>query len=64
MKMNKENLTTKDVAESLGITRIRVIQLCQRGTMPCEKVGRDWIINRKDLESFVPRKAGRPKKQG
>jgi hypothetical protein len=39
------NITTAQAAEELGVTRGRVIQLCNQGRVEgAERIGRDWII--------------------
>ena len=55
-------LTTKDVSERLGVTVVRVHQLIQSERLPARKVGRDYMINEKDLELVKDRKPGRPRK--
>ena len=54
-------LTTDVVAQHLGVTAIRVEQLCRAGRLPAHKLGRDWVIKSSDLAAFVPRGPGRPK---
>jgi excisionase family DNA binding protein len=55
-------LTTAQVAARLGISRRRVLALIQSGRLPAQKVGRDWLIDPKDLSKVKIRKPGRPKK--
>jgi excisionase family DNA binding protein len=55
-------LTTKQVAEKLGITPRRVQALIEAGKLPAEKIGRDYLIREKDLKLVEDRKVGRPKK--
>jgi excisionase family DNA binding protein len=55
-------LTTKDAAERLGITVVRVHQLIKLGTLKAEKIGRDYLIQEKDLKALQGRKVGRPRK--
>lgn len=54
-------LTTKDVAERIGVTVGRVYQLISEKRLPAQKVGRDYLIEEKDLKSVAHRKPGRPK---
>ncbi len=56
------NLNTTQAGKKLGISRIRVRQLINKGRLPAEKVGRDWVIKEKDLKKVMNRKPGRPKK--
>lgn len=56
-------LSTKEAAERLNISPIRVRQLIQDGKIKANRVGRDYVIDEKDLESVQTYgKAGRPKK--
>lgn len=56
-------LTTKQVAEELGITAKRVLQLIWEERLPAQKAGRDYFINSADLKLVKNRKPGRPRKQ-
>ncbi|MDR3577060.1 MAG: helix-turn-helix domain-containing protein [Anaerolineaceae bacterium] len=57
-------LTTKDVAEILGINIRTVHSLIKRARLPAEKFGRDWLVKVEDLEIYKEnrRRPGRPKK--
>ncbi len=55
-------LPTKDVAKALGLSVQRIHALINSGRLPAQKIGRDYLINEKDLELVRERKAGRPKK--
>lgn len=55
-------LTTKEVAERLGVTVKRVQQLIAAGRLPAEKMGRDYFIKEADLKLVADRKPGRPRK--
>ncbi len=37
----------------------QVRQLCARGQLPAQKLGRDWFVKRKDAERFAQLPAGR-----
>ncbi len=55
-------LSTKEAAEILNVSPIRVRQLIQEGKLKANRVGRDYVIDEKDLKSVVTYgKAGRPK---
>jgi excisionase family DNA binding protein len=55
-------ITTKEVAEKLGV-KIRMVQhLIQSGRLPATKFGRDYMIRERDLKLVEDRKVGRPKK--
>jgi excisionase family DNA binding protein len=53
-------LTTKEVAERLGVTVPRVHTFIKEGRLPAEKMGRDFFINESDLKLVANRKTGRP----
>ncbi len=56
-----ETLTTKEVAEMLGVSTARVRQLVLSGQLPAEKFGRDLVIKGSDLQLVANRPIGRPK---
>lgn len=56
-------LTTNQAAARLNVTRPLVIRLCQQGRIKAQKVGRDWLIEEKELSKYKPRKVGRPASQ-
>jgi len=60
--------TTREVATTLGISLSRVQQLIYIGKLPATKIGRDWLVTEKDLETFsaLDRPVGHPfgKKEG
>ena len=54
---------TKEAAEKLGVSLRRVQQLIELGTLPAQRIGRDYLIQEKDLSNVIIHgKAGRPKK--
>jgi excisionase family DNA binding protein len=53
-------LTTAQAADQLGVTVRRVQALINAGRLPAQKVGRDWLIEEKDLRLVEDRKPGRP----
>ncbi len=53
---------TKEASERLKVSQQRIQALIKNGQLPAEKVGRDWLINDKDLEKIAERKPGRPAK--
>jgi excisionase family DNA binding protein len=52
---------TKEAAERLKITPVRVQQLIRKGRLPAERIGRLYLIREEDLERVKERKPGRPK---
>jgi excisionase family DNA binding protein len=57
-----EYITTKEVAEKLGVSLRRVQAMITSGRLPATKVGRDYLIRERDLKLVENRKVGRPKK--
>ena len=57
-----ELITTRDAAEKLGVSVLRVQQLIWDGRLPAQKIGRDYLIKKEDLKLVADRKAGRPPK--
>lgn len=57
-----EYLTTKEVAEKLGVSLRRVQAMIESGRLPAAKFGRDYMIREKDLKLVENRKVGRPRK--
>lgn len=53
-------LTTKEVAERLGVSLPRVHSFIKDGRLPAEKKGRDYFIKESDLKLLDNRKPGRP----
>jgi excisionase family DNA binding protein len=58
-----EMISTNDAAKELNITAMRVRALISAGRLPAQKIGRDWIIRRVDLDFVRVRKPGRPPKK-
>jgi excisionase family DNA binding protein len=56
-------LSTREVADRLGVSVLRIQQLIWAGRLPAQKIGRDYIINEPDLKLVENRKPGRPPKQ-
>ena len=56
-------LTTKDVAEKLGVSVRRVQAMITDGNLPATKLGRDYVIKESDLKFVKDRKPGRPPKK-
>ena len=56
--------TTNQAATELGIQPGSVKRLCQRGILKAERIGRDWLISRDEIERYKTerRTAGRPKR--
>jgi excisionase family DNA binding protein len=61
--METKLLTTAEAADRLGISEVRIRQLCQDGRLG-RKIGRDWLFTAEEVESFrrQSRPTGRPAK--
>ena len=59
----KDYLTTKQVAERLGVSLGRVRQLVAEGRLPATKIGQTNLFKEADLKNVEVRtRTGRPKK--
>lgn len=62
MIKNKSNyVTSAEAAESLGFTQDHVRKLINRGRIKAEKLGRNWIIEKKNLDKIHRQRFPRPK---
>lgn len=53
--MRKQFLSTSDVAGLLGVSRIAVFKKIKKGEIKAEKIGRNFVINRKNLPEILGR---------
>jgi len=56
-------ISTKQAAEKLGVSVLRVQQLIWAKRLPADKIGRDYVIHADDLKLVENRKPGRPPKK-
>ena len=56
-------LTTKEVAERLGVSVGRVQQFIAEGRLPATKIGQTNLVKESDLKLIENRKTGRPPKK-
>jgi excisionase family DNA binding protein len=56
-------LTTKEVAQRLGVSVRRVQALIRAKRLPAVKHGRDWSIPEDAVEALTERRPGRPRGQ-
>ncbi|HIW76129.1 MULTISPECIES: helix-turn-helix domain-containing protein [Gordonibacter] len=58
-------LSTKEAADRLGITEVRVRALLEKNLLEGTKVGRTWVVSEESVEARIRQKprAGRPPKQ-
>ena len=54
-------ISTAEAARRLGVTPNRVRALIDAKRLKAMKLGREWLIDPKDLEAVKDRKVGRPK---
>ena len=50
---NKDFLSTIELAKILGISRVTVFKKIKAGEIKAQKVGRNFVISRKDLPSVL-----------
>jgi excisionase family DNA binding protein len=55
-------LTTKEVAEKIGVSVGRIQQLIAEGRLPATKIGQTNLVKESDLKLIEGRKTGRPSK--
>lgn len=56
--------TTQQAAEQLGISRQGIIKAIRRGTLSAKKVGRDWQISARAIETYRIEHLGKPGRRG
>jgi excisionase family DNA binding protein len=49
MSINKEFISTTEAAKILGVSRIAVFNRIKAGKIPAEKVGRNFVIKKRDV---------------
>ena len=55
-------ITTTEAATRLGVIPRRVIQLIEAKRLKAAKIGRDWLIDERNLAAVADREPGRPRK--
>jgi excisionase family DNA binding protein len=60
MKAEDDLLSTAEVAEQLGVTRQRVLELITESRLPARKVGRSYIVRAADVAALEIGAPGRP----
>ena len=51
--MNKEFLSTSEVAALLGISRVAVFKKIKSGNIKARKIGRNFAVDKKDLPEVL-----------
>jgi excisionase family DNA binding protein len=65
MIKSKDNyLTSAEVAQALGVSHDYVRKLITKGKIKAEKLGRNWIVNKKNLEHVSRQRFPRTKENG
>jgi len=55
-------ISTAEAAKRLSVTQSRVQKMIAARRLKAIKVGREWLIDPKDLDALKDRKVGRPRK--
>jgi len=49
-----ENLiSVRQTADQLGLSRVQVFNLIRAGKIPARKVGRNYVINQRELDDYL-----------
>jgi excisionase family DNA binding protein len=56
-----ELISTAEAARVLKLSVQQVRTHARNGNLPAQRVGRDWVFRRKDVNAFTPAPRGRPK---
>jgi len=59
---NKKFLSTTELAKILGISRVAVFKKIKNDQIKATKVGRNFVIERKDLDGILDEKATKEEK--
>jgi excisionase family DNA binding protein len=55
-------ISTREAAKRLNVTPDRVRKMIEAKRLKAIKVGREWLIDPRDLDAVKDRKVGRPRK--
>lgn len=55
-------ISQAEAARLRGVTRQAIALLVKKGRLPVLKIGGRLLVHRKEVETFVPEQAGRPRK--
>lgn len=61
--MDKKFFSTTELAKLLGISRVAVFKKIQKGEIRAIKVGRNYIVNKKDLPQSLRKSLNTREKQ-
>ena len=59
----KDYLTISEAARHRGVTVQAIQDLIYRGRLKAQRMGRSWLIHKRDLAAYTPDPGGRPKKK-
>jgi excisionase family DNA binding protein len=62
-KIEDTHVSTSEAAEILGVTRQRVLQVIQQGSLKATRLANVYLIKKSDLADVKDRKPGRPAKK-
>lgn len=52
-KVERLGYTVKDLAAALGISARSVLCALDRGELKAKKIGRNWIVSRKEVDKWL-----------
>jgi excisionase family DNA binding protein len=58
----KKSMSVIEVSHALGVTRDRVLKMIHAGRLSGQRRGHRWFVEASEIEAFVPRGPGRPKR--
>lgn len=53
-------LTVPQAAKKRGVSRQAILHLISEGKLAAQKLGRQWLIHKRDLAAYTPDPGGRP----
>lgn len=58
----KTAYTTEEAGEYLGMDPSMIRRYCRQDKIKAKKIGRDWLIEKAELDRFEPQPRGNPHK--
>ena len=64
--MDEVLIGTREAAKRTGLSRVRIVQLCQDKTLDAKFISNVWLIQEKSVKAFIKerKERGREKKKG
>ncbi len=53
-------LTVSQAAKKRGVSRQAILHLITEGKLQATRIGRNWLIHKRDLAAYTPDPGGRP----